>query len=163
MNEMWKEYHCYGLTYKVSRDGRVLGKRGELKQRLDRDGYPNVTMGLEKRVSKKVHRLVAELFVPNPQNKSEVNHIDCDRTNCKASNLEWVTRQENVSHSHKVGNYVGRKIGTDNGRSRVDEFDVIAIRTLHELGMSAYRIAQIYNIGWQTVNHIIKRNTWKYV
>ena len=92
MEKIWKEYECHGLTYQVSNYGEIVGKRGLIKQRLDKDGYPIVTLGIHKRVTKKVHRIVAELFVENPENKTEVNHIDCDRTNSRADNLEWNTR-----------------------------------------------------------------------
>jgi hypothetical protein len=54
-----------------------------------------------------VHRLVAEAFIPNPENKREVNHKDGNRANCHVSNLEWVTPSENVNHSVQV---LGRKL-----------------------------------------------------
>ena len=49
-----------------------------------------------------VHRLVALAFIPNPDNKAEVNHIDGDRLNNDVSNLEWVTREENMKHAHSL-------------------------------------------------------------
>ncbi len=51
-----------------------------------------------------MHRLVALTFIPNPYNKPEVNHIDCDRYNNSVDNLEWVTKKENRQHAMKYGN-----------------------------------------------------------
>lgn len=71
-------------------------------------GYRKVNL-YDKRgkCSKKyVHRLVAEAFIPNPENKPNVNHIDCNRQNNKASNLEWCTQSENIKHAVKCGTYV---------------------------------------------------------
>lgn len=110
MKKEWK-YYCFGnLQYKVSNYGEIIGMgRGRhLKQRLDEDGYLMVTVGdMDNRTSKRVHRIVAELFVPNDdkENKNEVNHLDTDRSNPRADNLEWTTHIENVRYSVELGNY----------------------------------------------------------
>lgn len=95
----------YG-KYEVSSDGRIrniitgkilipsVSKTGYLFVNLDRPDLP--------RKNAFVHRLVAEAFIPNPQNKSQVNHKDGDKTNNRTENLEWVTPAENVRHSYSV-------------------------------------------------------------
>lgn len=102
----------YEGLYEVSNLGRVRSlPRGSTKGRIKapketvwgylmfqlwRDGKPKDRSG---------HRLVAEAFIPNPECKPTVNHIDCDKHNNRTDNLEWATQSENVRHSVKLGHY----------------------------------------------------------
>lgn len=83
--------------HSVSNRGRVKGPKGVMKTRLDRRGYPCVY--IYKFGTKRVHRLVAIAFLPNPGKKPQVNHIDCNKENNHVDNLEWVTNQENMDHA----------------------------------------------------------------
>ena len=85
-----------GQAVGVSEDGRIFGKRKELKQRMCADGYPTVSVGVTKRRGWKVHKLVALAHVPNPDCLETVNHVDNDKTNNHCTNLEWCTRVRNV-------------------------------------------------------------------
>ena len=116
--EEWREVAGFEGKYEVSNYGRIrsidhevksLGgwrtvKGRVLKQNIEH-GYCRVTLSTGKHGSphKQVHRLVAEAFVPNPDNKPEVNHIDGCKTNNCADNLEWVTSSENSIHAIKNG------------------------------------------------------------
>lgn len=96
---------CYG-GYLVTPDGTVYSKGDgkPLKQYKTEKGYAVVYLCIRgKTVARKVHRLVAELFVPNPEGKPEINHIDGDKMNNRASNLEWSTRSENIKHAYQMG------------------------------------------------------------
>lgn len=90
--------------YKIREDGNVISfKKGEpkiLKGLSDTKGYLYVCLG--KRYPK-IHRLVALAFIPNLDNKPQVNHIDGNKKNNNISNLEWVTNGENQKHAFKLG------------------------------------------------------------
>lgn len=92
--------------YKVTEDGDIYSVRGErfLKKSLKPNGYEYIELNVKKEVSyKRVHRLVAEAWVSNPDNKPFVNHIDGNKSNNCASNLDWVTGTENNLHAIEHG------------------------------------------------------------
>lgn len=83
----------------VSNLGRVV-HNGRLLKATDRgNGY--LTVHINKR-NRYLHRIVAEAFIPNPENKPQVNHIDGNRSNDCVENLEWVSRLENAKHAKEV-------------------------------------------------------------
>lgn len=98
--EVWKDLEGYEGYYKVSTEGRVSGWKGNiLKPQPRRHGYLAVWLykdGGKKQVS--VHRLVAMTFIPNPDGLPEVNHLDEDKTNNKASNLAWCDHRFNTNY-----------------------------------------------------------------
>lgn len=115
MREHWQDIEGFEKIYQVSnlgnvrsldrllRNGRNLKGR-VLKKTPDKDGYLTITFSVNgKHACPKVHRLVAIAFIPNHESKSEVNHKDGDKTNNKVSNLEWVTRLENITHAYENG------------------------------------------------------------
>lgn len=102
--EEWKNVTCNG-NYMVSNTGRIrrVGSDKDHSTHYSK-GYKTVDLYENgKRSTKKLHRLVAEEFVPNPESKPQVNHIDGNKLNNDASNLEWVTAKENVHHQWKTG------------------------------------------------------------
>ena len=105
--EQWKSIAGYEGLYEVSNLGRVkslnynrTGKERILKQQKDKHGYLRVDICKDGKLKhSKVHRLVAEAFIQNPNNLETVNHKDEDKTNNVASNLEWMTRGDNIIYS----------------------------------------------------------------
>lgn len=93
-------------NYLIGEDGRVVNVRkgNTLTPSLNENGYLYVTLWKHNRAySRTVHRLVAEAYVPNPDNKPVVNHKDANRANPHKDNLEWVTQGENVKHAYTLG------------------------------------------------------------
>ena len=98
----------------------VIHKERILKLQNHPKGYKIVTLTKKgKQKTYLVHILVANAFIPNPDNKPEVNHKDTNKTNNRADNLEWNTRSENMQHAkeHKLINYNTRKKGAENPRA----------------------------------------------
>ena len=115
--EIWKEIEGYEGLYEVSNTGKVrsldryttgnrnrLLKGKELRQRKNELNYCFVHLckdGISKNT--RVHRLVAQEFIPNPEDKPYINHKDANPMNNHVDNLEWCTQQENIQHAYKMG------------------------------------------------------------
>lgn len=147
-NEMWKDIKNYEGLYQVSNLGRVRSidriitlkhKSGKLMNVLTKgkviaatdNGHGYLITGLSKNNKRKnyyVHRLVAETFIENINNKKEVNHKNGDKNNNNVENLEWVTPKENQIHSSKVLNTKYNLTGLNKSREKqkvkVDMFDL---------------------------------------
>lgn len=107
--------------YAISKNGEIFrisypdsGNQGKYKTphkltpKLDKYGYYTVKLSVKRKVYyRTVHRLVAETFIPNPNELPQVNHIDGNKTNNSVDNLEWVTPRQNVTHAHLIGLHNG--------------------------------------------------------
>lgn len=104
--------------YTITGRGDVYGKSDNLlKHDITHDGYHRVTLYKDNKPKHcPVHRLVAETFIPNPENKPTVNHIDGNKANNSISNLEWSTHSENSQHAYDNG--LNRCHFTDDDRRR---------------------------------------------
>lgn len=113
MNNTWVDIVGYEGIYKVSKDGQVMNvrKNKTIKPLLNIYGYYSVRLHKDgNRRTAFVHRLIAQAFIPNPDNKSEVNHIDGNKLNNDISNLEWVSHRENIIHSVDILNHQKRAV-----------------------------------------------------
>lgn len=150
-----KSLEINGRTYTVFEDGKIIGPSGkELKWNYTRDGYPRVSIG---KAPMLVHRLVALAFVPNPNNYNEVDHIDGNKNNPSASNLEWVSHQENVRRAAARGSYAGEK----SSRAKLNRYEIIFIREAAKLGIKRKELANQFNITQRAIDYIITGRNWK--
>lgn len=110
--EEWRPIVGYEETHLISNFGNVKTYKRldrNLKPTIKPDGYVRISITRDKKEIKPfIHRLVAQAFISNPENKPEVNHIDCDRSNNDVNNLEWVTAKENTAQTIKNGNFFYR-------------------------------------------------------
>ena len=109
MQEIWKDVKGYEGYYQISNYGRLKSFKVDSGGRIMKltnqyGGYFSVVLqgkGVPNR-SVRIHKLVAEVFLPNPNNLTEINHKDGNKQNNNVANLEWVTRRENIKHSMTV-------------------------------------------------------------
>ena len=116
MEEVWKDINGYEGLFQISNLGRVkrleksfidsIGRKYNYKEKIyklqkDNNGYLLVTLPKSKLF--RVHRLVANAFLENPNNLKEINHIDGNKSNANVLNLEWVTHKENMKHALESG------------------------------------------------------------
>lgn len=132
MQEVWKDIRNYENLYQISNLGNVksIARKGAfrkdkvLKCSYNKKGYMYVCLCKNcRRKAYRVHRLVAQAFIPNPENKPQVNHINGNKKDNSVCNLEWTTNKENSVHAHK-NNLVHNPIGKENALSKkVLQFD----------------------------------------
>lgn len=165
--EEWKQIRqVYG--FEISSKGRfrnvVTGNI--LKQRIGNTGYYQVSIRPGGRNCKpyclKIHKLLAEAFIDNPDNKPHINHIDGNKTNNDLKNLEWVTHKENMQHARdmKLMKFFD---GEDNGKAKLSEEDVEYIRKNFiprdkTFGMRA--LSRKFNVHHSTIEKICHRVIW---
>lgn len=177
MNDSWRPVVGYEGLYEVSNCGRVRSvsrtvkcgaKQRMVSERILKPSISNAgyhTVGLSKNgvsATSRVHRLVAMAFVPNPDGKSEVNHIDGNPRNNTPSNLEWCTHSENMLHAYAV---LGRERmwGERTGTSVLTECSVKSIRQEKELGASDRALAKKHGVDPSTINLIVNRKIWRHI
>lgn len=163
----------------VTKDGRVFSEVTNkfLKPATDGSGYLRCAFKYNgKHTTFKVHRLVAECYIPNPLNKPQVNHIDGDKKNNTVENLEWCTHQENITHAIETGLFDPKdkprekcinktiKKGELNGCSKLTEKEVLEIREKFKPRVyTREMLALEYNVKASTIKDVILRKSWKHI
>ena len=149
-----------GNTFSIDTNGVVVNETtGNILQGRVKNGYHLVCIN-QKYVP--IHRLVAEAFCPNPDNKRFVNHINGIKHDNRSDNLEWCTHQENMTHAVETGLWVP-SIGIDHGRATVDEGTIRTICECLEKGMNWKEIKTKVSCSRNVYLNVRRRSTWKHI
>ena len=187
MTEIWKSIKGYEGIYEVSDAGRVKRLRREIEcntarttteyriviqekilrpVKIGSSKEKYLSVGLRnkdgERKLKKIHRLVAEAFIPNPSNLPQIDHKDGNKNNNSASNLEWVTGEENYRRALQMGLACSK--GARNGNAKLTEEQVKEIRRTYVGKSKTYgsnALSKKYGVHRSTIENIAKGNAWK--
>jgi hypothetical protein len=156
--EIWKDIVGYEGLYQVSNLGNVKSCNFHREKRekllnpdVDKLGYKRVRLYHNSKSKKfQIHRLVALMFIPNPENKPFINHIDCNPSNNRVDNLEWVTPKENIQYASDLGRLKGSRhtpiIATNLSTSKETYFS------------SQCEAARQLNLNSSHINQVLKGN-----
>lgn len=164
--EHWKEIKGYPGYY-ISDYGRIKsfkkGKAKILKPRKRKNGYLDVNLcndGQKKKFL--IHRLIAEAFLLNPENKPEINHKNGVKTDNHVKNLEWVSKSENELHAYRIGLKKGLK-GEKHPRSKLTDNEVEEILQMLDAGVPQREIAAKFNVDHTTISKIKTGKRWTHL
>ena len=178
--EIWKEIKGFENYYSVSSFGRVKSldryilqsngvrrkvKGRVLKSTISNSGYKNITLVKGSKYQLFIHRLVADAFIINNENKSTVNHKDGNKLNNNYENLEWATYSENNIHAIHTGlRCMKYCTGENQYASKLSDKDVIKIRELYKYtDLSQKEISNMFDVSRTNVNLIVNRKRWTHI
>lgn len=196
MEEIWKDIQGYEGLYQVSNLGRIkrirfinnVTNKPQDKflsmKKIDNLGYQTVALCKDGQIKyKRTHRIVAETFIPNPQNLPCVNHKDGNKLNNLIDNLEWCTYSQNTRHAmssgliniekHKIAVQNNMKIahsyckehhlyaGENNYNAKLKKEDILEIKKIYQnKEMQIKQIALKYNVCTSTISRIVHNKSW---
>ena len=171
--EIWKDVPGYENKYQASNSGKIRSVDHVVERNM-RSGFPVKGRELKPRITLKgyaavrlngkffsLHRVIAMTFLPNPENKPQVNHKDGNKLNNLVSNLEWSTQSENQLHAHRTG--LKDFKGSRNSRALVTEEDVKWIR-LHKGVLTRSEIREKFpQLSDSAFEKIFNYRNWRHV
>lgn len=149
----WKPWEYKGVKYEVCNDGRIYSFHTHkiLKPKVTKKGYLQVHVGGREGTYKQLHRIIAEVFIPNPNNLPQVNHKDDNKLNNSADNLEWCTNKYNANY------------GNRNYNLRLSHAKPIINKETGQCFLSVGECSDWFSIPRQTVHYWIKNGRYEYL
>lgn len=167
MNEIWRDIKNYEGDYQVSNSGNIksfkkLNNIKILKPGISR-GYYFVSLCKNGKVKNfRISRLVAIHFIPNPENKPQINHKNGIKIFNHTENLEWSTNGENQVHAYKIGLKISKK-GNQDPQAKLTDEKVKEIRVLKNNGLSINYLSKKFTVSERTIRDVVNNKLWKHV
>jgi len=173
--EIWKTIPGFNL-YEASNMGYIktfnwknTGREAIMKPALDGSGYLRTMLKGDDGIIRtiKVHRIIAQTFIPNPENKETINHKNLIKTDNRDFNLEWATRSENLTHAYKQNARTNK--GECNPCATLTDIQVLEIRKNYTFGKNCRNgetkkdIAERYKTTFSVIKRITQNKTWKHL
>lgn len=159
-NIILKQY--LDTKYFINNNGNIINNNTSiiLKGQNNGNGYLKITLTIEgKQIQRYIHRLVALSFIPNPENKPQVNHLNGIKTDNRVENLEWCTNSENQIHAHKNGL---KKNGNKVWNGKFSKNDIHIIKEMYNSGIKQIEISKKMNVCKSTICEILQGKRYKY-
>lgn len=151
------------VGYYADMQGNIYNSKGSKLIPQTQGNYVGVDLPIGNGKFKRfgVHRLIAITFIPNPENKPQVNHKDGDKHNNSVTNLEWVTRSEN--QKHRFCELHHSHFGEKNTQAKLTEAKVRDIVKFKHLGLGLGYLSDMFSVSKQTICDIMAGRSWSHV
>lgn len=155
-----------GNGYFATEDGRIWSRKTNkyVKERIGPRGYYMVNLSIDGKCKTfTLHRLIANAFLPNTENLSQINHKDGNKLNNNVSNLEWCSARYNTRHALD-NNLAHRARGNKTKHGKFNEQDIRDIRTMiNQNHLKCSQVAKLYNVTKSAIQQIIWKKTYYYI
>lgn len=157
----WLPVPGWDTEYEISRNAEIRRCRdGRHVGQYLRNGYLRVRLS-RPRSEERVHRLVALAFIPNPEGKPFVNHIDPDTLNNTDTNLEWCTQSENLAHMDRLGRRAKPWQGKRSPNASLTDDEVRCLRDMRAAGASLSEVGRAFGVSKRAAHRCVTMETYR--